>query len=147
MRSYCNLMMLLEKASVHSGAFPLVLALMFALLPAHAAAGSSPDPVSVNNADSISDKAPKADNPAMVKTCPRCGEEKTDSARCQNCGFIFRTAPGRSIPYGLDGRTRYDLNSIGRSNQRIDRSMRSLQKSLRDMNTSINRIRVPSRRF
>ncbi len=125
----------------------LVLALILALLPTCGYAYSSSDQASSDNTESVSAKPSITDDPAQAKICSRCGEENADTPRCKNCGLKLRTSPGRYIPYGLNSRTRYDLNGIERSNQRIDRSMRSLQKSLRDMNTSINRIRMPSRRF
>lgn len=125
----------------------LILALILALISSHVYAYSSAVPASNGNPESVSDAPPKVDSPPQTEICPRCGEEKTDSIKCKNCGLRLRLTPGQFVPYGLDSRARSDLNSIGRSNQRIDRSMRSLQKSLRDMNTSINRARIPNRRY
>ncbi len=125
----------------------LVLALILAFISSHVYAYSSAVPGSNGNPETVSDAPLKVDRPPQSEICPRCGEEKADSTKCKNCGLRLRLTPGRLIPYGLDSRARFDLNSIGRSDQRIDRSMRSLQKSLRDMNTSINRARVPSRRY
>ncbi len=125
----------------------LVLALILAFISSHVYAYSSAVPGSNGNPETVSDAPPKVDRPPQSEVCPRCGEEKADSVKCKNCGLRLRLTPGRFIPYGVDSRARSDLNNIGRSNQKIDRSMRSLQKSLRDMNTSINRARVPSRRY
>jgi hypothetical protein len=125
----------------------LVLALILALLPSYGYAYSLADPVSNDNTQSVSDKPAKVAKPSQAEICARCGEEKVKGARCKKCSLMLPVTPGRFIPYGLDSRTSYDLNRIGRSNQRIMRSMRSLQKSLRDMNTSINRIRINNRRF
>lgn len=125
----------------------LVLSLILALLSSHVYAYSSADPDSNGNPDSVSAAPLKVDSSAQAEICPRCGEKKTDSIKCKKCGLRLRLAPGRFAPYGLDSRARSDLNSIGRSNQKIDSSMRSLQKSLRDMNTSINRARIPNRRY
>jgi hypothetical protein len=125
----------------------LVLALILATMSSHVYAYSSALPTSNGSPESVSDAPPKVNSPPQAEICPRCGEEKADSMKCKNCGLRLRLRPGRFIPYGLDSRARSDLNNIGRSNQKIDRSMRSLQKSLRDMNTSINRARVPSRRY
>jgi hypothetical protein len=125
----------------------LFLALILATMSSHVYAYSSALPASNSNSESVLDAPPKVISPPQAEICPRCGEEKADSIKCKNCGLRLRLTPGQFIPYGLDSRARSDLNSIGRSNQRIDRSMRSLQKSLRDMNTSINRARVPNRRY
>jgi hypothetical protein len=125
----------------------LVLALILAFISSHVYAYSSAVPGSNGNPETVSDVPPKVDTPSKSEVCPRCGEEKADSIKCKNCGLRLRLTPGQFIPYGPDSRARSDLNSIGRSNQKIDRSMRSLQKSLRDMNTSINRARVPNRRY
>ena len=125
----------------------LVLALILAFISSHVYAYSSAVPGSNGNPETVSDVPPKVDRPSQSEVCPRCGEEKAGSIKCKNCGLRLRLTPGQFIPYGLDSRARSDLNSVGRSNQKIDRSMRSLQKSLRDMNTSINRARVPNRRY
>ena len=125
----------------------LILALTLALISSHVYAYSSADPNSNANPESVSEAPLKVNSSAQAEICPRCGEKKTDSIRCKKCGLRLRLAPGRFAPYGLDSRARSDLNSIGRSNRKIDRSMRSLRKSLRDMNSSINRARVPNRRY
>jgi hypothetical protein len=125
----------------------LVLTLILAFISSHVYAYSSAVPDSNGNPESVSDAPLKVDSPPQAEICPRCGEEKADSIKCKKCGLRLRLTPGRFIPYELDRRARSDLNNIGRSNQKIDRSMRSLQKSLRDMNTSINRARVPNRRY
>jgi hypothetical protein len=125
----------------------LVLALILAFISSGVYAFSSAVPTSNANPESVSDAPPEVHSPPQAEICPRCGEEKADSTKCKNCGLRLRLTPGQFIPYGLDTRTKSDLNSVGRSNQKIDRSMRSLQKSLRDMNTSINRARVPNRRY
>ncbi len=124
----------------------LVLAIILAFASSYACANSSVVSGSTDNAETVSDKPAKVDSAVHAETCPRCGEEKADSARCKKCGLRLRAAPGGYIPYGLNSRTRYDLNKIGRSNQSINRSMRNLQKSLREMNTSIYMIRT-HRRF
>ena len=125
----------------------LVLALILAFVSSHVYADSSAVPASNGNPESVSDTPPKVDSPPQMGICPRCGAEQADSTKCKQCGRNLRLVPGRFIPYVPDSRVRSDLNDIGRSNQRIDRSMRSLQKSLRDMNTSINRARIPGRRY
>jgi hypothetical protein len=125
----------------------LLLALILTFISPHVFAYSSAVPASNGNPERVSDAPPKENSPPQAEICPRCGEEKADSIKCKKCGLRLRLAPGRFVPYGLDSRARSDLNNAGRSNQRIDRSMRSLQKSLRDMNTSINRARVPNRRY
>ena len=125
----------------------LVLALILAFISSHVYAYSSAVPGSNGNPETVSDVPPKVDRPTQSEVCPRCGEEKADSIKCKKCGLRLRPIPSRFIPYGPDTRAKSDLNSIGRSNLKIDRSMRSLQKSLRDMNTSINRARVPNRRY
>ena len=81
------------------------------------------------------------------KSAPDAAKKRPTALNARSVASDFDSHLVDLIPYGLDTRTRSDLNSIGRSNQRIDRSMRSLQKSLRDMNTSINRARVPNRRY
>jgi hypothetical protein len=125
----------------------LLLALTLALLSSHGYASSVADPTLKGNTQSVSGTPAKVVKPSKAEICARCGEEKAKGASCKKCSLMLPVTPGRFIPYGLDSRTRYDLNRIGRSNQRIMRSMRSLQKSLRDMNTSINRIRIYNRRF
>jgi hypothetical protein len=148
--SECYPLVLSMRSDMLSRGLPmmaLVLALILAFMSPHVYAFSSVVPTSNCNPESISDTPAKVDSPPQAEICPRCGEEKSDSIKCKNCGLRFRPTPGRFIPYGLGIRARSDLNSIGRSNQKIDRSMRSLQKSLRDMNTSINRARVPNRRY
>ncbi len=122
----------------------LVLALILALLSSHAHAYTSALSPSACNPEGVSDATPKVDSHSQAEMCPQCGEEKVDSVRCKKRDLKLQIAPGRFVPYGLNSRVRSDLNAVGRSNQGIDKSMRSLQKSLRDMNTSINRIRVPS---
>jgi len=125
----------------------LVLALILAFISSQGYAYSSSAPASNGNPESVSDALLKVHSPPQAEICPRCGEEKADSIKCKKCGLRLRLVPDRFVPYGLDSRARSDLNSLGRSNQRIDRSTRSLQKSLRHMNTSINRARIPNRRY
>jgi hypothetical protein len=125
----------------------LVLALTLALLSSYGHASSVADPASNGNTPSVAGTPAKVAKPSQAEICARCGVEKDKGASCKKCSLMLPVTPGRFIPYGLDSRTRYDLNRIGRSNQRIMRSMRSLQKSLRDMNTSINSIRIYNRRF
>lgn len=147
---WCDPLMLSKRPAVRSRGLPmiaLILALILALISSHVYAYSAADPNSNANPESASDAPLKVDSSAQAEICPRCGEKKTDSIKCKKCGLRLRLAPGRFAPYGLDSRSRSDLNSIGRSNQKIDSSMRSLQKSLRDMNTSINRARIPNRRY
>ena len=148
--SECDPLVLSKRPAVLSRGLPmiaLVLALILAFISSHVYAYSSAVPASNGNPESVSDAPPKVDSPPQAEICPRCGEKKADSIKCKKCGLRLRLTPGRFVPYGLDSRARSDLNNIGRSNQKIDRSMRSLQKSLRDMNTSINRARVPNRRY
>jgi hypothetical protein len=125
----------------------LVLSLILAFVSAHEYAYSFAVSASNGNPESASDAPLKVDSPPQTGICPRCGEEPADSIECKQCDRKLRLTPGRFIPYGPDSRARSDLNNIERGNQRIDRSMRSLQKSLRDMNTSINRARIPNRRY
>jgi hypothetical protein len=148
--SECYPLVLSMRSAMLSRGLPmtaLVLALILAFISTQVYAFSSIAPSSNGNPESVSDAPAKMDSPPQAEICPRCGEEKSDSIKCKNCGLRFRPTPGRFIPYGLDIRARSDLNSIGRSNRKIDRSMRSLRKSLRDMNSSINRARVPNRRY
>jgi hypothetical protein len=145
--SECDPLVLAKRSAMLSRGLPMM-ALVLALILASISYGySSAVPGSSGNPETVSDVLPKVDRPSQSEICPRCGEEKADSIKCKNCGLRLRLTPGRLSPYGLDSRARSDLNSIGRSNQKIDSSMRSLQKSLRDMNTSINRARIPNRRY
>jgi hypothetical protein len=146
----CDILVLSKRSAMLSRGLPMMalfLALILAFVSSHVYAYYSAVPASNGNSESVSDAPPEVHSPPQAEICPRCGEEKADSIKCKNCGLRLRLTPGRFIPYGLDNRTRSDLMNIGRSNQKIDRSMRSLQKSLRDMNTSINRARVPNRRY
>lgn len=137
-----------DPSGLSGGLWRIALALALTLgLWAHCGyAYSSADPSSNDKAESVSDKPTKVDKTVRAEVCPRCGGEKAKNGACKKCNFPLPDTSGRFVPYGANSRATYDLKNIGRSNQRIDRSMRSLQKSLRDMNTSINRIRIYNRR-
>lgn len=97
-----------------------------------------------------------------ITICPRCGLPDLENGRCRNCGLRFhknllphvRNSPSPhegSSPFPRVGSSpssiRTDSRAITRSNQAIERNMRSLNESLRIMQRDITRIRTLNRRL
>jgi ribosomal protein L37E len=87
-------------------------------------------------------KQPKKDDKPIVLTCPRCGSTEINLNRCTKCGFKFRTRRARTNTPAFRSGADSNLRSLDSTRQGFQRSMRSLDDSVRRMNTDINRTRT-----
>ncbi len=87
-------------------------------------------------------KQPKPDDKPAVLKCPRCGSTDIYVNRCSRCGFKLKTRRARTNTPALRSGADSKLRSPNSGGQGFQRSMRSLDDSVRRMNTDINRTRT-----
>jgi ribosomal protein L37E len=90
---------------------------------------------------------PKKDEKPTVLKCPRCGSTEIQSNRCSQCGFRIRTRRARTGNPAFDRGANSELRSLKNTRREFGSSMRSLDESVRRMNTDINRTRNIIRQF
>ena len=127
----------------------LVLLLVLFCSPSHglSAEDNSHDTPAAQAQSGPSAKKPKKDEKPTILKCPRCGSTEIRLHRCTQCGHKLRTRRARTNSHGDPTGTNSKLRSLKSSQQYFDRSMRSLNDSVRRMNTDINRTRTLIRQF
>jgi ribosomal protein L37E len=127
----------------------LILFLALWSLPSHGLAAendAASSPPTQNQSVPSADQPKKDDKPTVLK-CPRCGSTEIRSKRCTQCGFRIRTRRAKTGDPALHNGTDSKLRSLDTTRQDFGRSMRSLDESVRRMNTDINRTRNLYRQF
>lgn len=89
-----------------------------------------------------------ADRGKTTDRCPRCCAKKVSGNECARCGHPL-TLPRESFSYpGLqDSEYAARLNELRKMDRSIGRSMGRLDENLRNMKTTINRIRTIDRQI
>jgi len=124
--------------------FATVLPIAFGWTFAQAESAASAADPSGSAAESVQQDNKKP----LDRKCPRCGQKITPGEACRNCGRIFKGSTGGADPTaGVQNRLKSDVSNINRTRGNIDRSQRTLNNTLRNMQRNIFRIRDINRRL